>query len=380
MQGEILRISMVLFGIDFSVIELVLFGALFFCLLILLLYYSLIYLRLALYKNKKQKEKQEKEPVSVVVYAKNQAYLLKDKLFSLLEQEYPNYEVIVVNHASQDETSFILKVFTETYKHLKIVDIQEDVNIFQGRKYPLSIGIKCAKNDIIILTDAESVPASYQWISEMEKRFVKGIDIVLGYVGRELGDGFSQYTYAAESASYLGAALMKSPYMGIGKNLAYRRSFFFEKGGFIKHYAISPGDDVLFVNKNSTSKNTAMVINENSFVTAKSFPLFDDLVRYRRNKIKLYFHFKAKDKFLRIQYPLMNILYYALFIALLVIGFPYEILVGTLVLKFGWHIFTFYKYSKRFKQKKIFIFAPLFELFFLIFDTFLAIPAFIKRT
>lgn len=374
---------MELFGLEFSLLGLILFSVLLFSLIVVLLYYSLIYLRLALFKDKKFKEKQKREPVSVVVYTRNQAYLLKEKLFSLLEQEYPDYEVIVVNHASQDETSFVLKVYRETYKHLKIVDIQRDINIFHGRKYPLSIGIKCAKNDIIILTDTESTPASYNWISEMEKRFTDGIDIVLGHVGREKAetsfDAFSQYTYAVESASYLGFALMDCPYMGVGKNLAYRRSFFFEKGAFIKHYGITPGDDVLFVNQNSTPKNTAMVVSEDSFVMAKSFPLFDDLIRHRRNRIKLYFEFKAKDKFLQLLYPLANFVYYALFITLLCLGFPYEILLGTLVLKFGWHIFTFYKYSKRFKQKKIFIFAPLFELFFLIFDTFLTIPAFIKR-
>lgn len=375
---------MELLGYNFPILSLVLFGVLFLSFIFLILYYSLIYLRLGIFKNKKREEKRTREPVSVVVYTKNQAYLLKDKLFSLLEQEYPDYEVIVVNHASQDETSFVLKVYTETYKNLKIVDIKEDVNVFQGRKYPLSIGIKCAKNDIIILTDTESVPSGYHWITEMESRFTKGVNIVLGYVSREatkkLLNGFSQYTYAEESASYMGFALLRAPYMGNGKNLAVRRSFFFNKGGFINHYAISEGYDVLFVNQNSTPSNTRLSLSEDSFVTAKSFPLFEDLVRHRKHQIKLYFHFKAKDKFLQILYPLMNIVYYVLFAILLLIDFPYELLLGTLVLKFGWHIFSFYKYSKRFKQKKVFIFAPLYEFFFLIFDLFLAIPAFIKRS
>ena len=375
---------MILFGLSFSILSVVLFGILFFSFLVLILYYSLIYLRLGVFKDKKREKKQTHEPVSIVVYTRNQAYLLKEKLFSLLEQEYPDYEVIVVNHASQDETRFVLKVYMETYKNLKIVDIDEDVNVFQGRKYPLSIGIKCAKNDIIILTDTESTPESYHWVEEMESRFTKGIDIVLGYVNREsekkVLNGFSQYTYVKEAASYMGFALMKIPYMGNGKNLACRRSFFFEKKGFINHYAISEGYDVLFVNQNSTSSNTSISVHEDSFVSSKSFSIFKDLVRYRKHQIELFFHFRKRDKFFQTLYPLMNIVYYTTFAVLLYIGFPYEILLGTLALKYGWHIFSFYKYAKKFKQKKTFIFAPLFELFFLVFDMFLAIPAFIKRS
>lgn len=234
--------------------------------LIQLFYYWGIFSRLAFYKFKNQARKTQ--AVSVVICAKNEYHNLKENLPIILEQEYPDFEVIVVNDVSDDETYYLLKVLSDKYPHLKIVNFVDNVNFFSGKKFPLTIGIKSAKNDIILLTDADCKPHSMKWIEQMQEQFHSGTEIVLGYGKYKEEPSFLnkiiRFDTLQIAIQYLSMALAGKAYMGVGRNLAYRKNLFYRQNGFINHYKVKSGDDDLFVNAAASDKNTKIMISSDS--------------------------------------------------------------------------------------------------------------------
>ena len=148
--------------------------------IIQILYYLIIFSKLAFYKAD-DKKNAEHPPVSVIISAHNEDYNLQENLPAILNQQYPDFEVVVVNHASRDNTSGILMELQYKYSNLKVVTIEQDLNFFKGKKFPLSIGIKSAKHDILLLTDADCKTTSDHWIESMVSNYISKTEVVLGY-------------------------------------------------------------------------------------------------------------------------------------------------------------------------------------------------------
>lgn len=381
--------------LDFSAIfanpfEVVVTAVIAITFILLSLYYAFFYLRVARYRMSKtngyvRSETPSATPsVSIVLTAHNDSEWLKESLVYLLEQDYPNYEVVVVNYVSQDDTKFVLKLCAENYPHLRVVNFPEDVNMFQGKKYPLSLGIKSARNDIIICTNPECVPKSFSWVSEIVCEFSPSTNIVLGYSGikqeKGLFNALQQYNNVTRYARVFGAALMGAPYTGNGHNLAYRRSFFFESQGFISHYSEPEGADDLFVNKNATKKNTAVALHPDSFMITDPEKSCKGWMRKRKRRFApLYMH-STGELILRSIYPLSLLLFYAaVVIALVFKCFYWQIPVLVLLLKWVWQCLSIKPLFDRFGVKRIFCFAPFLELYFLFTDTILSTISLIRR-
>lgn len=353
------------------------------CLIFLqILHFIIVYGRTAFYKGSK-KVNDKLYSVSVVLCVKNEAHSLQQRLPTILEQQYPNFEVVVVNDASQDETEYTLRVLQEIYPHLKVVNLPVSVNNFHGKKFPLSIGIKSAKNEIILLTEADSIPTSYDWISEIVKGFTENKEIVLGYNAYEkkagLLNAFIQFENQTISMNYLGYAMLGNPYMGIGKNLAYKRSLFFENGGFISHYNIPVGDDDLFVNKVAKPKNTSVVLSSDSIILSSAKTRYYDWVMQKKKYYSSLKHFKFKDRFLTSLLPVSTFFLYLLVAASIVLGVPWQYVVVALLIRYIFQIICYYRASLVLGTKKIAIFAPLFELFFLFYNTIIRITTLLTK-
>lgn len=358
--------------------------------LYLFLYYGLFYFRVANYRLGKKDNivsdasGSSRPSVSVVVTAHNDSELLKKSLVYLLEQDYDNYEVVVVNYVSQDDTKFVLRVCSENYPCLKVVNFPEDVNMFQGKKYPLSLGIKSAQNDIIICTDPECVPQSFNWLGEMVRQFSKETNIVLGYSGivKEKGmfNALQQYDNITRYARCLGSAICGMPYTGNGHNLAFRRSFFFEAKGFISHYSEPEGADDLFVNKNATRINTSVSLHPDSFVMVDPEQNVKDWMQKRKRRFApLYLHSKG-EIFLRSLFPLSLFLFYlSIAIAFIFSWMYWQIPLLALLLKCMWQCWASRSLFARFDVKNQFWMAPLFELYFLLSDTILSTISLIRK-
>lgn len=353
------------------------------CWVVLALYYGLFHFRVGRLRRSDGNKASEQKlpPVSVILYAQNDAEWLRTNLIYLLEQDYPDFEVVVVDYLSSDDTKFILQVLAENYKHLKTVSISENVNGYKGRKYPLSIGIKSAKNDILLLADPDCMPMDlnrFCWIREMVAGYSDDrVDIVLGFCGIQNGRGLfnwlQQYDNLEYSAQYLGAAMLRHPYTGNGRNLSYRRNLFLKKKGFIYHYHIPDGADDMFVNQNATRRNVSCALTPGAFTVAAAQPSFGQWHLLRKHRTVTHRFYPASTKFMRAIRPLNILLFYASAAALLALGsFPWEVVAGAVALKFAWQIVCTAQSARRLAVKPPTCYlAPLFEIYFLLADTIL---------
>ena len=362
-------------------------------LIYLALYYGLYYLRVGRYGLKKKAGEgsgaltnSDLPPVSVVLTAHNDAAWLKENLVYLLEQDYPNFEVVVVNYLSSDDTEFVLKLLKDYYPHLKIVPFKEDVNLFQGKKYPLSIGIKSAANDILLLADPDCTPKNLKWLRGMVKGYGKNAElgdgktpntqIVLGYCGlkrtKTLLGCLQQYDALAYGAQYLGSALRGYPYTGSGRNLSYRRSFFFSHGAFIRHYDVADGSDDLFVYQNADRRNTAVCIDPDAVLTAEPKKTFSAWHQERLHRVGTRNRHSTWSR-IREEIPGMaTLVFYAAAVLLILNGsLPWVITAALVAIKLAWQIVCFSQLARRFEGGMVYLAAPLFEIYFIIANTIL---------
>lgn len=208
-------------------------------------------------------------PVSVIICARDEAENLKNFLPKILEQDYPDFEVIVVNDCSDDETEIVLNSFQKKYPHLRVSTIKKDPVFTHGKKLALTVGIKAAKNELLLLTDADCYPNSELWIKYMMRHFDKNTEIKLGIGLYEKRKGllnlFIRFETAFIAMQYISLARRGKPYMGIGRNLAYKKELFFKNKGFGLYNQLSSGDDDLFINKTAFKKNTLTETHPQSF-------------------------------------------------------------------------------------------------------------------
>ena len=228
-----------------------------------LIYHLVYFIRIPFFKRKTADESQI-EGVSIVVCAHNEEENLRELLPLLLEQDHPNYEIIIVDDKSSDGSYDFLTEEKLRHPKLKLVVIDSTPDAFNSKKYALTLGIKAAKNDIVLLTDADCRPNSKSWASEMAKTFDPETQIVLGYSHYQKSGGFLgkqiDFETLITGILYISSALAFRPYMGVGRNLAYRKSFFLKNKGFYGMMELTGGDDDLFVNKYAKKKFTKVCI------------------------------------------------------------------------------------------------------------------------
>ncbi|NBP71584.1 MAG: glycosyltransferase, partial [Cytophagia bacterium] len=184
----------------------------------------------------------------------------------LLQQAYPNFEVIVVDDRSNDATLDWLLNETKIHPGLRMVHVDHTPDHINGKKYALTLGIRAAKHDWIVLTDADCRPASPDWLKGLSEGIGENTEIILGYSPYQKKEGwlnrFIRFESLITALQYLGFALLKKPYMGVGRNMAYRKSLFMNNKGFTNMLSYTGGDDDLFVNKHAKGSNTSVVMGE----------------------------------------------------------------------------------------------------------------------
>ncbi len=241
------------------------------CLLTQLIYHLFFFSRLAFYKEKNDGPTTAFEGVSIIVCARNAAEKLNALLPVLYAQDYPNFEVIVVNDRSTDETFPFLVKEKEKVGNLKVLTIDQTPSHINPKKYAITLGIKAAQHDLILFTDADCMPASNQWVKTMAAPFADtSVEITLGYSQYRAHPGllnlFIRYETLYTAIQYVSFALSGIPYMGVGRNMAYRKSLFLDNKGFSGYQKITGGDDDLFINKHATKANTRVRIGSDSIV------------------------------------------------------------------------------------------------------------------
>ncbi len=350
--------------------------------LILWLVYFFIYGKIAFAKPKESSPAKQ-EGVSIVLYTTDDYESLKENLAFFVEQEYSNYEVIVVNSIADKETFSILKIYSNIYPNLKVITMQPTASDFGGRKFPLTIGIKEAKNDIVVISDISCKPASYTWLKDIVSQFENGTQIVLGYCKYEPRTGLlsklMQYDLWDTSAQYLGWALSGAPYTGSSQNLVYRRSLFFKNKGFVSQYQLPTGDNELFINNVASSKNTKAQLLPNSFITAVPPKNFRNWKYLKKQAYYTAKYFNFADQCKTILYGLTQFLFYISVIMLLFNKFALITTASLLFIKLILQYWIFNTGMRKLQVKGLgWAVLPL-EIFFMFFNTIVRIQALLAR-
>lgn len=237
------------------------------------LYYFLVPYSRLFKSNKIQNKLQENTncpPLSVIIVTKDSASMLKDNLPAILEQDYPEFEVIVVNDESAGEDEDILKILGSRYRHLYRTFIPKSARYVSRKKLGVAMGIKASKYDWIVVTEPYCKPESKDWLKSLSRNFVPGTDIVLGYCNYTYGKGIFAKRIIADmllmSMRFLGKAIGEKPYMGMGRNMAYRKEIYLQHKGFSNQLTLTRGDDDLFINEIADSRNTKVCVDSNSIM------------------------------------------------------------------------------------------------------------------
>lgn len=328
-----------------------------------LVYYWFFYRRLAFYRYNQVTG--GPHPVSVIICAKNEVLRLKKYLSAILEQAYPDFEVIVVNDCSWDETSDYLESIAASYPHLKIVTIQEQEKYRHGKKFALTLGIKAAKNEYLLLTDADCIPASKNWLALMQRHFARNTEIIVGYGPYQKAKGFLNRLIRFDTffigIQYLSAALGKNAYMGVGRNLAYKKSLFFNSKGFAKHNHILSGDDDLFVNQNASSENTEVELDPESFTYSEAKTTFSDWLKQKKRHMSTSGQYKLGHSIFLFTNYISTLLFFLLLITLLILHYEWRILVSLYVGLQLLKLPIIYSCAKRLKEADLVWSFPLLE-------------------
>lgn len=208
--------------------------------------------------------------MSVVIATSDQEELLAKHLPRILEQDYPNFEVIVVDDNSQDDTKELLERLSREYPNLYATYTSDSIRYISHKKLALTLGIKAAKNEWVVFIEPDCYPVSNQWLSRLARHCTEETDVVLGYSNYERKSGFANLCYMYDTLiqqlRMLGLTLRGKGYMGVGRNMAYRRELFFTNKGYSRHLDLERGEDDLFINEHVPAHRITADISAQSVV------------------------------------------------------------------------------------------------------------------
>ncbi len=322
-------------------------------------------------------------PVSIVICARDEAENLKRFIPLVCEQAYDNFEVLVVNDASIDNTDRVVRDLAKRYKNFRYTEIPKDPKFEHGKKLALTIGIKASKYDNLLLTDADCWPETDQWLVGMADKLQQK-EIVLGYGGYEQEKGLLnrliRFDTMLIARNYMAMARMGAPYMGVGRNLAYHKSIYEKAGGFSSHYHLKSGDDDLLVNQMARKSNTIINLNPNHFtrsIAERNFKLF--FLQKRRHLTtgsryrffqKIYLGFEGLLRLLML--PLLVL------INIFMAGFE-PFIYGATGIFILFQIVIWKSIMNKYREKGFLLLIPIFEFFISILPIVILTRSFIKK-
>ncbi|MEQ9424989.1 MAG: glycosyltransferase [Cyclobacteriaceae bacterium] len=345
------------------------------------LFFWLSFLRLLFKKSAKPADKPA--PVSVIVCAWNENQNLRELVPLLLSQDHQNYEVIIVDDRSTDESYDYLIEQRDKNKNFKHVRVDTVPDHIDAKKYAVTLGVKAAQNDHLLFTDADCRPQSNQWVSQMVSEFQDETIFVLGY---------SPYTFSwsllglmigfetlLTGIHYLTAALWGMPYMGVGRNLMYRKSYFLQHKGFIGFNNVTGGDDDLLVNKHGTSKNTRVCIDENAAVFSIPKTTFTSYFIQKKRHLSVGKHYQLKDKIRLGIHSISQILFWICLLSLAILeinpyviggGYLIRLIIQLVVMGFG---------ARKLSDKFPVYLLPLMDFIYTLYIPLVGLPALLSK-
>lgn len=329
--------------------------------------------------NKSQKRTPEKPPISVIIAAKNEALNLPNLMECLMAQDYPNYEIIIINDRSTDDSKSILDAYN--HPNLRLLHIESSNDQLSGKKQALTQGISLATHEILLFTDADCQPP-VSWISEMVSFLTAEKDLVIGtspYIKHpSFLNRFIQLETTWTAQQMVGWGLLGAPYMGLGRNIMYRKTLFMVNRGFESHLSITSGDDDLFVQETANDKNTAYCLSEAGQVNTAPETKLKDYLKQKLRHLSTGGRYKFGHKLLLGAHAALGFIFY--FSLLCLFLWNWKIALLFLIMRFLTKQVNLQSACRKFSLAKPAKSAFLFDLcYFLYLSTLGAIAPFIKR-
>jgi glycosyltransferase involved in cell wall biosynthesis len=309
----------------------------------------------------------KKIPVSVIVCIKNNIEAVQRLIPALAEQQYPDFEIVLVDNASQDETIDILEAFEKQYHNVKLVKVENNEAFWANKKYALTLGIKAASKDYLLFIDVNCMPASNEWIASMASQFTLSKTIILGYSAfakkkNSFLNKLIRFDGLMAATQYFAWMRAGRPFTGNGRNLAYKKDEFFNRNGYINHIKIRTGEDALFINEAATKKNTAICYTPQSITFRESKKTFKQWVRDKRKRAYAAHFFKSFDKLQLNTFYMLQILFIVLAITLAILQYNWMFLVPVIVVRYIVAWVTLAQSAKRLNEKDAVYWYPVMEI------------------
>ncbi len=287
-----------------------------------LLYSFLFFGRLAFRKTNEPESGFTYPSVSIIIAARNEADNLFENLPKILAQDYPvAFEVVVVNHQSIDESNHLLRALQREHPNLIVLEVEKSKHLRPSKKLPLTLGIKKANYEHLILTDADCSPASDQWIKRMAEQFSEKKEIILGYGPYKIEPGLLnkviRFDTTMIAVHYFSFAINRIPYMGVGRNLAYTKTVFDRTKGFKSHYSLMSGDDDLFIQEAAKKNNFAIQLSPDSFQFSDAKSTWETFILQKTRHFTTSPKYKVFKKWMLGIYPLTTLIHLITFVLLL---------------------------------------------------------------
>ena len=334
------------------------------------IYYIIVFGKFSFLKP--QNKTLKKIPISIIVCAKNEEENIRSLVPLLVEQEYPQFEIVLIDDASNDGTLEVFEEFEKQHANIKLVKVENNEAFWGNKKYALTLGIKAAKNEYLLFTDADCIPASKNWLATMSAEFTATKTIVLGYGAYEKIKGslinkIIRFETLLTATQYLSWAKIGKPYMGIGRNMAYKREEFFNVRGFMDHMHVRSGDDDLFIRDAATSDNTNIALNSNSFTISEAPDTLKKWFRQKRRHISTAQYYKFKHQFFLGLFHGSKFIFFIL--APLILAFSPSITANSFFISYLLLSYITIGFcAKKFKEKNIIYYLPFLEIFLILFQ------------
>ncbi len=353
--------------------------------IIQILFWALIAGRLAFYKlpiTKSNSQKIIQQPVSVIVCAKNEATNLQKYLPLILNQDYSHFEVIVVNDRSTDESANILQNLQKKYPILQVINLPDEKRTIKGKKYALSKGIEAAKYEILLLTDADCAPINSEWITLMQAHISEKKTVGLGYGPMTEAPSFlnifTQWETVYTAIQYFTFALWRMPYMGVGRNLIYKKQLYKDVDGFKTHSHIASGDDDLFINQIANARNVQIILNPSTFIYSEPKTDFRSFYIQKTRHLSTASHYQLSHKILL---GLLSVSLFAFHLypfILIGLGIGVKLVILLYLTRWGFFMMNSYFILKKLKVLRLWWYLPLLDVVYLVYLVFIS-PAIIFR-
>lgn len=350
--------------------------------LLQLYYIFVVHQRLAVFKLSEEPAAVN-HPLSVIICARNEEANLKKNLPQVLEQDYEHFEVVVVNDCSADDSHLVLRELSERYAHLKVVTINEHMRFKHGKKFAVTLGIKAARHEHLVFTDADCTPASANWLRRIQQNFSGSTEIVLGYSPYDKLGGLLNKLIRFETfftaLNYLSYALKGDAYMGVGRNMAYKKSLFFRGKGFASHMHIPSGDDDLFVNQNATPVNTVIEIHPDGHVWSDPKSTWSGYVNQKLRHLGAgHAYKKAHQRMLTMQ-VVSAIAFYVLLLVLIGLEAQWWLLLGIFLIRAASQLWVYGRVLKKLSYGDLIWWLPVFDFIYYFYLLALSFSTLFKK-